>query len=216
MPIDILYGQPTETECSQAYAAALRSRLELAFKYVRQLMGHQLQRQKEFYDRKVHGEPYSEGSLVWLCSPVVSKKAGRKLHLPWTGPYKVVRRISPVTYRIQHIQSPRKRLVVHFDRLKPCPPDIRISNYSSQPRQSRPLHSPSTADEYDVTLVPFPEVSALPNTPHSTITNSPSTHFHRYPRRIRCTVIILKIRQTSFGKLNFLVEIFEENCRMPV
>ena len=31
-----------------------------------------------------------------------------------------------------------------------------------------------------------------------------------------CTVIILKIRQTSFGKLNFLVEILEENCHAPV
>ena len=30
------------------------------------------------------------------------------------------------------------------------------------------------------------------------------------------TVIILKIRQTSFGKLNFLVEFLEENCHVPV
>ena len=71
---------------------------------------------------------------------------------------------------------PRKRLVVHFNRVKLCPPDITITNYSTQPRQSRPLHSSSVADKYDITLVPFPEVSTLPNTPHSTITNSPSTY----------------------------------------
>ena len=190
MPIDVLYGQPSESQSSPEYAAALRSRLELAFKYVRQRMRHHLQRQKEFYDKKVHGEPYSEGSLVWLCSPVVNKNAGRKLHLPWTGPYKIVRRISPVTYRIQHTLFPRKRLVVHFDRLKPCPPDVRVSNYSSEPRP-RPPSTPSTAVEFDVTLVPFSETSTLPNTsvqgsPHSTITKSPSTHFSRYPQRIRC------------------------------
>ena len=190
MPIDVQYGQPCETECLETYAAGLRSKLELAFKCVRQRMGHQLQRQKEFYDRRIHGEPYAKGSLVWLCSPVVSNRAGKKLHLPWTGPYKVVRRISPVTYRIQQTQFSRKRLVVHFDRLKACPPDIRISNYSSQLRSPRLLHSPSTRDEYDVTLVPFPEVSTSPNTtaqgtPHSTFTTSPSTHSPRYPRRIR-------------------------------
>ena len=30
------------------------------------------------------------------------------------------------------------------------------------------------------------------------------------------TVITLKIRQTSFGKLNFPVENLEENCHLPV
>ena len=64
----ILYGQPTESECSQAYAAALRSRLELAFKYVRQQMGHQL----HMYVRKNS----TTGKFT-----VVSKNAGKKLQV---------------------------------------------------------------------------------------------------------------------------------------
>jgi len=44
----------------------------------------------------------------------------RKLHHPWTGLFRVVKRLSDVNYRIQHVQHPRKRMVVHFDRLKPC------------------------------------------------------------------------------------------------
>ena len=38
MPIDVLYGQPSESQSSPEYAAALRSRLERDFKYVRQRM----------------------------------------------------------------------------------------------------------------------------------------------------------------------------------
>ncbi len=52
-----------------------------------------------------------------------------KLHRPWKGPYVVVKALSDVTYRIQ-LEAPggrrrRQRLVVHFNRLKPCqsPPE---------------------------------------------------------------------------------------------
>ena len=37
-----------------------------------------------------------------------------------TRPYKVIKKLSEVTYRIQHLQGRHQRKVVHFDRLKPC------------------------------------------------------------------------------------------------
>ena len=39
-------------------------------------------------------------------------------HRPWQGPFKVVKKIGNVVYRIQHVQNPRKRVVVHANRLK--------------------------------------------------------------------------------------------------
>ena len=187
MPVDVMYGQPHEGESPPTHAATLRDRLEMAYRCVRKRMGYKLDRQKEFYDRKVHGEPYSEGDLVWLCSPVVNRNVGKKLLLPWTGPYKVLRRISTTTYRIQHTRFPRKRVIVHFDRLKLCPPDVRISNHACPPR-SRSPPSP-TADEYEVTLVPPSDFSTLRSAEasgtsrsHTTSTSTPSS---RYPRRIR-------------------------------
>ena len=42
-----------------------------------------------------------------------------KLHHPWTGPYKVIKKVSDVTYWIQHLYGNRQRKVIHFDRLKP-------------------------------------------------------------------------------------------------
>ena len=43
-------------------------------------MGEQLDRQKELYDRKAHGELFKQGDLVWLHTPAVSRGKSRKLH----------------------------------------------------------------------------------------------------------------------------------------
>ena len=60
-----------------------------------------------------------------LHSPVVPRRRSKKLHCPWDGPYKIVKVLSKVTYRIQCCQGQHRRLVAHFDRLKSCPADIR-------------------------------------------------------------------------------------------
>eukprot|EP00731_Ephydatia_muelleri_P019435 Em0012g260a len=79
---------------------------------------------------RVHGKQYEPGDLVWLHTPVVPKGKPRKLHCSWTGPFRVVKRLSAVTNIIldlRHIAvRRRKRMVVHFDHLKPCPSDIRL------------------------------------------------------------------------------------------
>lgn len=102
------------------YAKLLQNRLQTAFDLVKKHITKEHQRQKEFYDHKIHGKPYIAGDLVWLHSPVPKRESCRKLHHPWTGPFKVLKQLSDTTYRIQHLYSNRQRKVVHFDRLKPC------------------------------------------------------------------------------------------------
>ena len=104
---------------------------------MRDQMGQKLDRQREYYDKKIHGQSYKQGDLVWLHSPVVPRGRAKKLHRPWSGPFKVVRRISDATYCIQDVQRGRHRLVVHFDRLKRCPPDICIPHLLSQSRMPK-------------------------------------------------------------------------------
>ena len=113
---DCPYGRDDNTGVCQKPATTL----EEAYSTVRNRTGAALERQKELYNRKVHGDEYQVGDLVWLHNPVIPKGAKRKLHCPWTGPYRVVKKLSTVVYRIQDTNR-RKRLVVHFDRLKPCP-----------------------------------------------------------------------------------------------
>ena len=127
MPVDLMYGSPgSSTATVPQYVADLRSSLSEAYRNAQESMGSKLDRQKEYYDRKVHGKPYEKGNLVWLHNAAVVRGKSRKLHCPWTGPYRIVNRLSDAVYHIQHTRARRKRLVVHFDRLKPCPPDVRL------------------------------------------------------------------------------------------
>ena len=170
MPIDVMFGTPTDEDSHKSpsqHAAELRKHLESAYRRVREQMGHQLERQKDYYDKKVHGKPYSEGDFVWLYSPVVPRGRARKLHRPWTGPFVVNKKLSDSTYRIQHAQCRRNRQVVHFDRLKPCPPDIRLREQlkkSVSPQDSESSVSPQPPGSR-LTLIPHVDVPAPPPPP---------------------------------------------------
>jgi len=128
LPLDLMYGtkksQPTSV---QDYAAHLKDSLTDAYRAVRLQLDQSHARQKDFYDRKVHGEPYKKGDLVWLHNPTVPPGHSTKLHHPWTGPFRILERISDVDYRIQEVFGKKSPSVVHFNRLKRCHPQTRFS-----------------------------------------------------------------------------------------
>ena len=134
LPIDVQYGttQPHQQPSVNEYAAELDQRLTSAFELARRTSGIQHERQKQYYDTKTHGESHAVGDLVWLHNPKVPKNSSKKLFHPWTGPFKVVKKLSEYTYRIQKQEGRRLRQVVHFNRLKPCPRDIRLDSSSNQ------------------------------------------------------------------------------------
>ena len=104
LPADVIYGAPNITEQSQSvsdYARTLKGRMEDAFTLARQHSLKQHHRQKELYERKVHGKPFEKGEYVWLNSPMGQTGTSRKLHHPWTGPFKVLKEylISPTGSR---------------------------------------------------------------------------------------------------------------------
>eukprot|EP00731_Ephydatia_muelleri_P015004 Em0008g724a len=123
LPVDILCGTFQQDDMSHCeYVANLQKRL-----------GHVFE--------KIHGEKFNTGDLVWLWNPAVPRKKGyncKKLHRVWQGPFEVIKRLSDVTYRIQHTAKRRQRQVVHFDRLKPCNPDVRLHKVT-QPVNEGPM-----------------------------------------------------------------------------
>ena len=121
--VDIMFGsnQPTEPSPS-AYAFNLKQSLASVYNQVRDKMDVTFQGQIQFYDKKIHGNPFQVGDLVWLHSTVVPTGQAKKFNHPWTGPYEVIKRLSDATYRVVNTQSKRQQLVVHFDCLKLCPP----------------------------------------------------------------------------------------------
>ena len=132
LPLDVLYGTyESAIHSPSEHATTLHKQLAEAFALVRSRLATQHQRQKEFYNQKVHGQPYAPGDLVWLHSPVIRRGQSCKLHHPWTGPYKIIKRLSEATYRIQKVEGRRQRKIVHFDRLKPCPANIQLNPTNS-------------------------------------------------------------------------------------
>ena len=55
------------------YATRLKKSIEAAYLRVRENVSKKHECQKQFYDRKCHGDPFEEGNLVWLHSPVVPR-----------------------------------------------------------------------------------------------------------------------------------------------
>ena len=120
LPVDIMFGSPTPVPTPTTdYVQNLKETLEKSYQLARVRMGLSLKRQKDLYDQRIHGHPYQPGDLVWLHCPAVPKGCSKKLYRPWKGPFRVLRSIGNTTYHIKDVKSPRKKVYVHFNRLKP-------------------------------------------------------------------------------------------------
>ncbi|GBO41287.1 hypothetical protein AVEN_83770-1 [Araneus ventricosus] len=80
------------------------------------------QRDKDRYDSKHRDVSYNPGDLVWVFTPVRKVGLSEKLLKRYFGPYRVVQRLSDVTYEVEELEpSPRRRKtreVVHVLRMK--------------------------------------------------------------------------------------------------
>ena len=101
------------------YATEVYGRMQKAFEMARNNINGDQKRQKRLYDAKLRGKPYTQGDKVWLYCP--RKKVGLipKLQSFWKGPFVVKKRILDTVYMIEDVKT-HYRVVVHFDRLKPC------------------------------------------------------------------------------------------------
>ena len=97
LPVDIMYRPIEQQDQSYGeYARLLQTRLHTAFDLVKKNITKEHQHQKEFYDRKIHGNPYKAGDLVWLHSSVPKKKimpeASLSLDRPLQSAETIIRR----------------------------------------------------------------------------------------------------------------------------
>ena len=182
----------TQKVTSSEYAANLKQSLEKAYNKVRTTMGAKQLLQRQLYDRRVHGQPHQVGDLVWLHTTVLARGNTKKLHHPWKGPYRILKRPTDSTYKIQSLRNPRERAVVHFNRLKPCTtataeqpsaldhisPSPGDDNTTKDTPQAAPI---GTHLEIIEPMDPHAQEQQLPSPP-SLVPNVPS---RRYPTRSR-------------------------------
>ena len=119
LPVDLLYPPlPMEEESpNEDYAKELQAKMRTVHDLARNSLLEASQRQKLAYDRKISKHAYKVGDAVWLRSYAKPKGLSRKLQLRWEGPFKVIGKISDLTYKVQK-SSKASFKVVHFNRLK--------------------------------------------------------------------------------------------------
>jgi hypothetical protein len=117
-PVDLILGNPPYSEthtCPIEYVEWLKNTFEDTYDFVHENLRQSASKQKKYYDRGLKPRNFSPQDFVWRWYPPT---AGLKLGLGWTGPFKVLRKFTDVTYEIQ--KTPKsKPLVVHVDHLKP-------------------------------------------------------------------------------------------------
>ncbi|UYV61028.1 hypothetical protein LAZ67_1003178, partial [Cordylochernes scorpioides] len=77
------------------------------------MAGHRMR--TRYYQRANH-DGFGQGDLVWLFHPKRKKGLSPELMAVWKGPYKIIKRINDLVYRIQR-SSRSKAKVVHLGRL---------------------------------------------------------------------------------------------------
>jgi hypothetical protein len=87
-----------------------------AYKFVAESNRKSRQRNKKLYDRKAKVRHFSSNDLVYFYNPALKPGLTRKFRRPWTGPYKITRKITEMNYEI--VDQNDKKQLVHVNRLK--------------------------------------------------------------------------------------------------
>lgn len=160
-PADIVYGlsAPEAEPPHDDFVEEVREKMTAAYDIVRENLGVAAERNKRYYDLKGKPASFKEGDHVYYFNP--RRYCGRsdKWSRKYTGPFLVVKVLSPVTVLLRTLNC-RREFVSHVDKLrmsyehenpsdthssehdKPAPvPDNKHSEIEPRPRrQIRPPH----------------------------------------------------------------------------
>jgi len=92
--------------------------MEEAHALVRESLKSASARSKRYYDLDVKSRQIVPGSWVWFYSPRRYVGRSPKRQINYSGPFLVIRQLSPVLYAIQKSRR-AKECIVHGDKLKP-------------------------------------------------------------------------------------------------
>ncbi|KAG5885092.1 hypothetical protein JTB14_003966 [Gonioctena quinquepunctata] len=118
LPCDLKFGiPPGQDTAGEDYVSKLRQRMDDIHERVRLNIQSASDKMKKTYDIKADAGGFKVDDLVWLTTPNVVVDYHQSCGT-WEGPYKIVKRINDLVYRIH--KPPRgKPRVVHFNRLAP-------------------------------------------------------------------------------------------------
>ena len=145
LPLDLLIERPPDDqdECTTSeFVRRQRDRMCTVRAQVEGNLKISADTMKQRKDIKATVESLGEDDQVWLYNPKRKKGQSPKLSSPWEGPYRVVKRLSAVTYRIQRNRHSACK-VVHFNRLWKIKGAPRFSWTSGSVERSSSRDAPS-------------------------------------------------------------------------
>ena len=129
LPIDIIFGIPHvgRSTTTEEFAHSTRVNLQIAFELARRNLSERIDKQKADNSNLPPIPEFTPGQKVLVYkSHHSTDRPNPKLIQPWRGPYVICPKLSPVVYRIRHLDD-TKQLSVHLAHIK-----------SYRPRQSAP------------------------------------------------------------------------------
>jgi len=153
VPSDWIYtNEPIEDPQLDKYALRLPQILREAHRAAARVQNTMEQKQKAHYDKTHFDVEFSVGDLVNLYTPVYKEGISHKLQPVITGPYRIERKKSPVTYEVSPGVKGGATQVIHVQRLRPrftISNDANAANSDDPPKPSTtkdrtpPLNNPS-------------------------------------------------------------------------
>ena len=118
-PLDLLreaWGnpRPTETNSILAYVLKMRDKMEEMASLVEDNMHQAQQTQARWYDQSARQRSFTPGQQVLLLLPTTENK----LLARWQGPYRITRKLGPVTYELEMPGRRKTRQVFHINLFK--------------------------------------------------------------------------------------------------
>ena len=96
------------------YAATFKDRLFRAGQMAKRNLQESQSKMKVWYNRKTRSRCFETGDRVLVLLPVV----GNQLQAKYSGPYKVVKKISDTNYLVRTLGRHKETQVCHFNMLK--------------------------------------------------------------------------------------------------
>ena len=100
LPMEVPLKPPTKMPNSVlSYRSQLVQNLELTHRIAKEQTQLAQMKMKENFDHHSEPYPYYVGDRVWIYNPKTKVGLSKKLLHCWDGPYRLVEKLSPVTFR---------------------------------------------------------------------------------------------------------------------
>ena len=97
---------------------------------------------KLYYNQHAKDHSFRVGHKVWIYDPAVKPGLSKKLCCLWHGPFCLIEKITPVSFKVANLQGKLQKDSIHVNRMKQCftyddpPTDSSPHNNSNKPSPS--------------------------------------------------------------------------------